>query len=280
VEFEEILSGGPPRDGIPSIDEPRFVSVDEAGFLAPREPVVTVERDGTARAYPVQILMWHEIVNDVVAGAPLAVTYCPLCNAALVFERTHNGAILEFGTTGKLRHSDLVMYDRQTESWWQQFTGEAIVGELTGDRLEIVPSRMEPFAAFAERHPEGEVLARPASVRRDYGRNPYAGYDSGDWPFLYRGDYDGPVPALSYVVAVGDDAWPLSLLRERGRIARGDLRIAWQEGMASALDSGRIEKGRELGSVTVTRNGDPVVFHTPFAFAFKAFHPDGTIHAQ
>jgi hypothetical protein len=279
VDFDEIRSGGPPRDGIPSIDDPAFVPVGEAD-LAPNAPVMSLAVGGEARAYPVEILMWHEIVNDVVAGEPVAVTYCPLCNAALVFERTLGDRVLEFGTTGKLRHSDLVMYDRETESWWQQFTGEAIVGALTGERLALVPSRMEPFSAFAEREPDGAVLAPPEDVLRDYGENPYQGYDSTDWPFLFTGQYDGPVPPLAYVVAVGTEAWPLETVRREGRIEKGALVLEWRPGMASALDNRHIDRGRDIGAVTVTRGGEPVVFHTPFAFAFKAFHPDGTIHAD
>ncbi|MEM9221800.1 MAG: DUF3179 domain-containing protein [Pseudomonadota bacterium] len=278
VPFTQFLSGGPPKDGIPSIDAPKFRSVATVGDVAPHEPVISVEIDGTARAYPVQILMWHEIVNDRLAGRAISVTYCPLCNSAVVFDRNLDGRELEFGTTGKLRNSDLVMYDRQTESWWQQFTGRAVVGELTGETLKMLPSRMEPLSAFAERHPDGEVLERPQGARRPYGSNPYVGYDTGNWPFLYRGDYDGPIPPLSYVVSVDEDAWPLSLLREAGTIEHEGLVLRWRSGMASALSSPDIRDGTDIGSVEVTRNGGPVVFHMPFAFAFKAFEPDGTIH--
>jgi hypothetical protein len=137
VPFEEIISGGPPKDGIPSIESPSFVTAAEAD-LPGEEPVIGLVLDGDARAYPLRILMWHEIVNDEVGGVPVAVTYCPLCNTGIVFDRRIEGRVLEFGTTGKLRKSDLVMYDRQTESWWQQFLGEAIVGELTGTWLEMI----------------------------------------------------------------------------------------------------------------------------------------------
>jgi len=131
VPYSEILSGGPPKDGIPAIDEPKFVSVDEAdAWLRPQEPVILVQVGDDARAYPVQILMWHEIVNDTIGGVPVVVTYCPLCNTGIAFERTQ-GQVLDFGTTGRLRYSNLVMYDRQTETWWQQATGEAIAGEYT-----------------------------------------------------------------------------------------------------------------------------------------------------
>ena len=126
IDYSEILSGGPPKDGIPSIDNPAFLPVSEIENLDDLEPVIGLELGGEARAYPLQVLMWHEIVNDTVGGRPVTVTYCPLCNAALVFDRMIDGKPDTFGTTGKLRNSDLVMYDRRTESWWQQFTGEVL----------------------------------------------------------------------------------------------------------------------------------------------------------
>jgi len=132
VHYDEILSGGPPKDGIPALDAPRFVTVSEAdAWLKPNEPVISFQIGSDARAYPIQMLIWHEIVNDTVGGVPVAVTFCPLCNTAIVFERTVSGRVLDFGTTGRLRFSNLLMYDRQTESWWQQAIGQAIIGQLT-----------------------------------------------------------------------------------------------------------------------------------------------------
>ena len=285
VDFAEILSGGPPKDGIPSIDDPQFVAVDEATALSPTEPLISLVIDGEARAYPLRILMWHEIVNDTVAGVPVAITYCPLCNSGIVFDRRLAGRVLEFGTTGKLRHSDMVMYDRQTESWWQQFLGEAIVGELTGERLAVLPARLESFQAFADRHPDGQVLVPSNPMLRDYGRNPYAGYDRSRRPMLYRGEYDGPGSPLMRVVAVGDRAWSLELLRREGRIEADGLILTWTPGQASALDRARVADGRDVGNVVVQwRDGDRLVdvaHDVPFAFAFAAFHPGAEIrHAD
>lgn len=158
IDFSEILSGGPPRDGIPPIDRPTFRPQSGIQNLADTEPVITVAIGGKAHAYPIRILIWHDIVNDELDGTPISVTYCPLCNSAIVFDRRVDGKLLDFGTTGKPRKSDFVMYDRQTESWWQQFTGEAIVGEMTGTVLKPVPARLESYALFRERHPDGEVL--------------------------------------------------------------------------------------------------------------------------
>jgi hypothetical protein len=136
----------------------------------------------------------------------VAVTFCPLCNAAVVFDRRVDGRTLDFGTTGKLRHSDLVMYDRQTESWWQQFTGQAIIGDMLGRELRFLPARLESFAKFKARAPDGDVLVPNDPNPRNYGRNPYGGYDSAPEPFLYRGEYPGVVAPLARVVAVGGRA--------------------------------------------------------------------------
>ncbi len=283
VDFSEIISGGPPKDGIPPVDNPRFGSIaDVSGEIGNDEPVVTVAIDGAAKAYPLAILMWHEIVNDELNGVPISVTFCPLCNSAIVFDRRVGDQVLDFGTTGKLRHSDLVMYDRQTESWWQQFIGEAIVGEMTGTQLTMVPVRVEAFERYVERHPEGQVQLRPGGFRRNYGGNPYAGYDSSARPFLYRGRFPDDIAPLAYVVAVGDQAWSLDLLQDQERIEVDDLVMTWEPGMNSALDQRAIVSGRDIGNVVVQRRvgGELVdeVHDLTFAFSFHAFHPDGTIH--
>jgi hypothetical protein len=174
VPYSEILSGGPPKDGIPSIDAPKFQSTREADeWLSDREPVVFVQVGDDARAYPIQILIWHEIVNDTVGGEPLLVTFCPLCNTAIAFKRTFDGTVLDFGTTGRLRYSNLIMYDRQTETWWQQATGDAITGEYTGAQLEFYPASMISWADFKALYPDGKVLSRDTGHVRNYGRNPY-----------------------------------------------------------------------------------------------------------
>ena len=282
VPFAEIMSGGVGRDQIPPIDDPVFASAAEAGeLIGPREPVITISVGGERRAYPLAVLIWHEIVNDEVAGIPVAVTYCPLCDAAVVFDRRVPGRTLDFGTTGKLRHSDLVMWDRQTESWWQQFLGEAIVGELTGTRLEMLPARVESFERFVAGG-SGKVLMPTDPTVRSYGSNPYVGYDGSHWPFLFRGDYGtATVPPLARVAMVGSEAWTLDLLRREGRIEKGDLVIVWEPGQNSALDKAVISEGRDIGNVTVQRRGATglrdAVHDVTFAFAFRAFRPDGTM---
>ena len=279
VPWQEILSGGVPKDRIPSIDQPRFVAVAEIQGLASTEPVIGLTVAGKSRAYPLSILIWHEIVNDVIAGVPVAVTFCPLCNAAVVFDRRLGEQTLEFGTTGKLRHSDLVMYDRQTESWWQQFTGEAIVGAMTGQKLQFLPARLESFAKFKARAPAGEVLVPNDPNLRRYGMNPYVGYDSAHTPFLYRGELPGVVAPLARVVAVGDRAWSVDFLQIKQRIETNDgLILTWESGQNSSLDSPLIAEGREVGNVLVQRRAASgelveVLHRIDFAFAFHAFYP-------
>jgi hypothetical protein len=263
VAWEEIRSGGPPKDGIPAIDSPSYESISDAQeWLSAGDPVLVFEGASTARAYPLAILIWHEIVNDTIDGRPIAATFCPLCNASIVFDRTFGGQVLDFGTTGLLRNSDLVMYDRQSESWWQQATGQSIVGEHAGERLTFLAAQTMSFADFAALYPEGDVLARPG-ISRDYGRNPYTGYDGADRPFLFDGETDERLPALSRVIGVVEEtpqglltvAWPLESVAAAEVLneAVGDRPVVLlhQPGMRSALDTSAIRDGRDVGAVGV-----------------------------
>jgi hypothetical protein len=293
VPLDEFLSGGPGKDGIPAIDHPAFVSVPEADdWLGDREPVIELDLGGTARAYPLQILIWHEIVNDTVAGTPVSVTFCPLCNTALVFDRRLDGRILDFGTTGNLRNSDLVMYDRQTETWWQQFGGEAVAGELAGKELRQLPARIVAWEDFAARHADCEVLSRDTGVVRPYGQNPYTGYDDVDSPPFFgaaNGD-DKRLPPKERVVYIerGEHAVavPLSSLAQKKRVVVevGDekLEVAFAGTASSALDSADIAEGRQIGSADVrsAATGEPVPFDQPFWFAVAAFRPDVRVVGQ
>jgi hypothetical protein len=258
VPLEEFIPGGPPRDGIPPIDEPRFVGAREASeYLDDREPVLVVELEGRARAYPVQILVWHEIVNDVLAGRPIAVTYCPLCNSSVVFDRRVDGRALRFGTTGNLRKSDLVMWDDETESWWQQLTGEAVVGALTGARLEALPSQTLSWADFRRSHPDGEVLSRDTGVRRDYGRTPYSAYDDPDSkPFLLDEKADRRLSPKERVVAIRAGARPVVVpfsRLERQPVTEVEVSgrpvvVVYTPGVASALDNAAISRSKDVGT--------------------------------
>jgi hypothetical protein len=263
VDLGDFLSGGPGKDGIPSIDEPVFESIDAArAWLGDRSPVISLQVGGEARAYPLAVLMWHEIVNDTIGGVPVVVTFCPLCNTALVFEREFDGVVHDFGTTGNLRYSDLVMYDRQTESWWQQATGGAIVGELTGAQLTFIPAQIVSLADFAAANSQGTVLSRETGYSRDYGRNPYVGYDTVDQnPFLFEGVVDGRLAPKERVVTIGDGAGALALpyseLRKIGaaavELAGVPAVVLWVPGTASALGEADIDTGADIGATGVFR---------------------------
>jgi len=260
ISYDDISSGGPARDGIPPIDSPRFETVGSAdNWIEDLEPVIILDLAGDVRAYPLQILIWHEIVNDEVGGEPVVVTFCPLCNTALAFSRPEtNGETLTFGTSGNLRFSDLVMWDRQTESWWQQFSGEAIVGDLTGTRLEFLPSAIISWEDFKSNHPDGRVLSIQTGFSRSYGRNPYPGYDNiNSYPFAFTGNHNDRLPAMARVVGIMMEdglggAYSLDLLQEKQvlneSLGEVPITIFWKPGTASAVDSGTISSGRDVGS--------------------------------
>jgi hypothetical protein len=278
VDLAEVESGGPPKDGIPAIDSPTFHPVSKEADLTATEPVVSFAYGGDARAYPIRYLMWHEIVNDKVGGKPVAVTYCPLCNSAIVFDSRLNGRELTFGVSGMLRNSDMIMYDRQTESWWQQFTGESVVGELVGSELKSLPARLESWDSFRERFPDGKVMQQPSGYDRRYGANPYVGYDSLTKPWLYSGEPPSSgLPMMARIIRVGERAWPMARVVDKGSLAEAGLMLRWQKGQSSALDGRSVGGGRDVGNVEVLdANGALVPHEVTFAFVFQAFHPDGT----
>jgi hypothetical protein len=259
VPYSEILSGGPPKDGIPALKDPQFISISEAdAWLKSKEPVILVQVGNDAKAYPIQILIWHEIANDTVGGEPLVVTFCPLCNTAITFKRTVKGQVLDFGTTGRLRYSNLIMYDRQTETWWQQATGEAIAGELTGRQLEFYPATIISWQDFKASYPQGQVLSRETGYLRDYGHNPYIGYDDvNNPPFLYQGpatpDQLPPVARVLTIDLNGEVvAYPYETLEKIGvvndMVGGEAVVVFWQAGTVSPLDSSSTASGRDVGT--------------------------------
>lgn len=259
VDLTEIVSGGPPPDGIPAIRDPQFIDFAAANeWLEDLEPVISLEIDGDARAYPLQILTWHEIVDDTVGGRPVIVTFCPLCNTALTFDRTVDGAVLSFTTSGLLRRSDLIMIDFETGSLWQQITGEAIVGENAGTRLEFISSPIVSYAAFKETFPDGRVLSRDTGFVRRYGVNPYAGYDTIGSSTIFRVNEfdDGRLDAKERVLTVEIDgdavAFPFSELTEHVVLetdVAGQVVVAfWQPGTLSPLDESFIIGSANVGA--------------------------------
>ena len=261
VDHSEIMSGGPPKDGIPAIDNPVFIDSSVASeWLKDKEPVIAIEINGIARAYPLQILMWHEIVNDEFGDNAVSVTFCPLCNASIVFDRDLDGVRYDFGTTGRLRLSDMVMYDRQTETWWQQFTGEGIIGELNGDKLKQIPSNIVAFESFKKQFPKGQVLSRDTGFSRNYGRNPYAGYDDIDSsPFLYRGKTDKRIKPMERVLSLNSNdktlLFDLTSLNDKpvvnGEFEGTSYVVLAFENMNSALDKSDISSSRLIPSAAV-----------------------------
>ncbi len=254
------LTRGQRKDGIPSIDSPKFIPVSEVDFLGELEPVVAFREGDDARAYPLQILIWHEIVNDVVGGRPVAVTFCPLCNTAITFDRTVDGRVLDFGVSGFLRNSDLVMFDRPTETWWQQATGQALAGFYVGTDLELLPSSIVSWADFKAAFPEGQVLSLDTGFNRSYGSNPYPGYDDvNSSPFLFDGEFDDRLSAMDRVVTVEIDgdvvAYPFSRLESQpvvSDVVGGvEIVVLFKFGTASALDLASIADSRDIGSAAV-----------------------------
>jgi hypothetical protein len=269
ISYSEVLSGGVPKDGIPSLSAPNFESIADARtWLDGVSPVISLEIDGVARAYPLAILTWHEIVNDELNGTPVAVTFCPLCHTALVYDRTLDGSVHDFGVSGNLRFSDMIMFDRQTETWWQQATGKGIVGVLTGTKLDFLPSQIISLDDFATTYPDADVLSRDTGHGRRYGDNPYVGYDTADsQPFLFgdaggRLETDGRRLPMERVVTLGEGgegnepvAFPYTEIRSTG-VAQLDFEgepvvVFWTPGTTSALDGRDIDQSEDVGSTGV-----------------------------
>ncbi|MDE0515956.1 MAG: DUF3179 domain-containing protein, partial [Acidimicrobiaceae bacterium] len=218
-----------------------------------------LEINGDARAYPLRIMTWHELVNGTVGGVPVTVSYCPLCNSAVAYDRRVGDRILDFGTSGELFNSALVMYDRQTESLWSHYTGQAVVGHLTGTELDFIPVQTVSYESFLATHPQGHVLSVDTGYARSYGQNPYEFYDSSSRPFLFSGPIDDRLEPMTRVLALrhgGEGAViPYDALAERRVVqfsfAGRDLVALYEPGTASALDSPVIAEGRDVGATGV-----------------------------
>jgi hypothetical protein len=276
IELHELIPGGIPKDGIPAIFQPKYETQLEAGeWLNDKEPVIAVEINGESRAYPLSILIWHEIANDKLGGVSVAVTFCPLCYSALVYDRKILGMQPYFGVSGLLRNSDLVMYDDVSESFWQQFTGEAIVGEMVGNKLTQIPSQIISFKQFKDAYPGGDVLSKETGYQKKYGKNPYVGYDDIDQkPFLYDGDEDERLPPNEKVIAIKDDsiykAYPYSITFNKkvinDKIGTKSIVVFHGDGAVSALDDKIIADSKEVGSTGVF---NPVVDGKILTFRYE-----------
>ena len=263
-----------PRDAIPALHDPAFVSIREAGrWLDSREPVVVVRVGEDVRAYPVQILLMHDVVNDVVGGTPVAVTFCVLCGSALAFDRRFEGAVLDFGVAGVIHNSNVVLYDRQTETFWAQAIGTGIVGRHTGKRLDILYAPTLPFGEFEEEFPGGRVLSRETGHDREYGKGRLLNYERrGPLERFFRGEADVRLPAMERVLVVesGEDvvAFPFSALADRRVLETtvdGERVVAfWAPGTVS-IYADRTADGRDVGAAVAfsARLGDEVLRFRP-----------------
>jgi hypothetical protein len=261
IELNELISGGPGKDGIPAINKPKFVKPGKAEkWLKPVEPVISLVVNDKAKAYPLQILMWHEIVNDHIGGVPVTVSFCPLCYSANVFERRIKDKVYTFGVSGMLRHSDMVMYDHQTQSLWQQFNGEAIVGDMVDTTLKRIPAQIISFEQFRTTYKNGLVLSRDTGYRRKYGRNPYVGYDDiNNKPHLYRGKQDPRLKPMEKLITVNINntgkAYPYSITRKKrvinDEVGGQKIVVFYDRGATSAMDKAEIALSREDGSTGV-----------------------------
>lgn len=265
VTAGDFVRALPRRDAIPPLTLPAVISASEVTWILDDEPVIAVERGGQWRAYPLQILLWHEIVNDVLGGEPIVVTFCPLCHTSVVFDPHVDRNQLEFGVTGFLRRSDLVMYDHQTESWWQQATGVGLVGTYAGRHLEILPSNIVAWADFRAAHSDAGVLDRATGYDRPYGRNPYPGWDVVEGNKFFKrmellacGGFDGcvdPKERVGVVTAAGETlVFPFRRLASAGGLVETDIGgtpvvIWWQPAVRTALGNVLLERADQVGSV-------------------------------
>lgn len=233
ISFSELTSGGPGKDGIPSIDKPRFISIKEAdSYLSFSDPGIALQVEGITRFYPFQILVWHEIVNDIINGKRVLIAYCPLCFSGMAFDPYVGGERVEFGISGKLWNSNLIMYDRGSQSLWSHLTGESIVGEMTGIKLKRMPSEQMCYGAFRLLYPEGEVLSRDTGFFRFYGDDPYSDYYLANQTFFPVSTEDNRLDKKDFIFGVIVDGKPkaywIGALQKGGEDFFGDKKIVWK----------------------------------------------------
>ena len=275
VPLEDILSGGPPRDGIPSIDSPKFVSAAEVDWLFSNSRVLGLEINGVVRAYPIAILNWHEIVNDTVGGVPLAITYCHLCGTGMAFRRDFKGTVTTLGVSGLLYNSDLLLYDRQSESLWSQVMGQAVSGPRKGEKLIPVPIEHTTWEDWKKQHPQTKVLSRETGYSRNYARSPYGDYDeNGDiyFPLSFRSSQYQPKERVIGIEVNGNfKAYPFAELSQvkspledtfAGQKLTIEFNLETRNGIIRGPD------GEVLPSVNA------------FWFTWYAFHPETEIFPE
>jgi hypothetical protein len=273
VDPSKIIGGGPPKDGIPSIDNPKFVTVKEADkWIQDNELVLTIIYKDIKRVYPLQILVWHEIVNDKIAGDPILITYCPLCGSGIAYERKINNKEVEFGTSGKLYNSNLVMYDRETDTYWTQIDGKAIVGELTGMELKEISIDTVVWGDWKKVHPNSEVLSQDTGFSREYGRDPYGNYYEDSFLIFPVENEDKRIHAKTVIFGIEIDGIYKAYKEEdlkklktiNDNVAGIDIRI-------ERKDSGVVK-------IINLENDNEIVKERDFWFAWYAFHPETLVY--
>jgi len=264
IPIKDIKQGGPPRDGIPSIDDPKYIAPGEADFMRDDDLVLSFSHGETTRAYPLRILVWHEIVNETIAGKPILVTYCPLCGTAMIFDRKVGGKTRSFGVSGMLYQSDVLMYDREDESLWSQLKMKAVSGSLSGTEFTLLPSAHLTWKAWQKKHPDGEVLSTDTGHRRNYRGRAYASYfDSPDTIFPVP-NHREELPKKDWIVGVITEgkavAFPVKLLAEKLEASHEGVTVKYNPTSRLATATG--SDGAELPTVTA------------FWFGWQAFHPE------
>ncbi len=280
VPLDEILQGGPPKDGIPSIDRPVFIPASRASWLRPTDTVLALERGGVAKAYPIRIMNWHEVVNDRFGDEAIAVTFCPLCGSGMAFKSAVGGRTLSFGVSGLLYNSDVLLYDRETQSLWSQIAAKAFTGSMKGTQLEAVPLAHTTWADWRARHPNSLVLSTETGYVRDYGRDPYAGYAESErtfFPVKMRGEGFHPKErVLGVTVGTVHKAYPFVELAKRAGTGKG-----------ATLNFDDVVGGRPLkiryspqhqSAEAFGADGKPIAATTLFWFAWYAFHPSTEVY--
>jgi len=268
IDKNEILSGGPPRDGIPSIDRPKFITAKKVDYLRDDDLVIGLVRGDTARAYPARILVWHEIVNDVIGGDAVAVTYCPLCGTAMVFARKINGKVVTFGVSGLLYRSDILMYDRESESLWSQLAMKAVSGPVVDTELVWLPSEHLTWKAWREKYPHGEVLSTDTGYERNYQGEAYAAYFASEETMF-------PVPHTRKELS--NKTWVVGILIDGKAKAYpvGDLPTgrAIEDRLGNQRLIIRYDADKRYPQIT-DRKGKPIPSVMVFWFAWQAFYPN------
>lgn len=274
IKKEDLISGGPPKDGIPSIDNPSFTTIDEANWLADQSEVFIIVMDETVRIYPQSIMVWHEIVNDEIKGVPIAITYCPLCGSTVAYKRIIEDEPVEFGTTGLLYNSNLVMYDRKTDSYWTQIRGEAVIGELAGMKLEKIPLQTMKWIDAKKRFPQAVVLSKETGFSRSYGSDPYTDY-------YEREEILFPVKNTQNEYDVGSKTIVIGLTINGESRAYTEFDLVTQKNITDELGGQTINLVKEEdGFMTITNleTGEEIAWERDFWFAWLAFHPETTVY--